>query len=94
MGSNVFLTSNDDVTKDPTWIKGVKPDGQGRTGNAVTAAVIVVDKEEGAVDAFYMYFYAYNYGGEVLGWSELNFGMSSRTLLFLISNSQTRPRPR
>lgn len=74
MGSNVFLTSNDDVTKDPTWIKGVKPDGQGRTGNAVTAAVIVVDKEEGAVDAFYMYFYAYNYGGEVLGWSELNFG--------------------
>jgi hypothetical protein len=62
------------VTKDPTWIKGTKPDSNGATANAMTAAVIVNDKGKGVVDAFYMYFYAYNYGGEVLGWDALNFG--------------------
>lgn len=74
MGSDVWLTSNDDVTKDPTWIKGTKPNGQGKTEGATTAAIIVNDKGNGNVDAFYMYFYAYNYGGEVLGWNKLNFG--------------------
>ncbi|KAH9868722.1 hypothetical protein J1614_007794 [Plenodomus biglobosus] len=81
MAADVFLTSNDDVTKDPAWIRGVKPDGGGSTGDAVTAAVIIVDKGEGVVDVFYMYFYAYNYGGEVLGLSSLNFGMYAFSLL-------------
>jgi hypothetical protein len=80
MGSDVWLTSNDDVTKDPTWIKGTKPNAQGKTEGATTAAIIVNDKGNGNVDAFYMYFYAYNYGGEVLGWSQLNFGNSSFSL--------------
>lgn len=62
------------MTKKPEWIKGTKPDSNGKTNNAMTAAVIVNDKGNGNVDAFYMYFYAYNYGGEVLGWSKLNFG--------------------
>ncbi|CAA9965410.1 DUF946 domain containing protein [Pyrenophora teres f. maculata] len=74
MGSDVWLTSNDDVTKDPAWIKGTKPNAQGKTDRAITAAVIVNDKGNGNVDAFYMYFTAYNYGGEVIGWSILNFG--------------------
>ncbi|KAH5784274.1 hypothetical protein HBI37_196220 [Parastagonospora nodorum] len=74
LGDTVYLTSNDDVTKDPTWIKGTRPDANGKTNGAVTAAVIVTDKGNGNVDAFYMYFYAYNYGGEVLGWDALNFG--------------------
>jgi hypothetical protein len=74
LGADVYLTSNDDVTKTPTWIKGTKPDSSGKTNDAITTAVIVNDKGNGNVDAFYMYFYAYNYGGEVLGWSALNFG--------------------
>ncbi|KAH8727005.1 hypothetical protein GQ44DRAFT_705113 [Phaeosphaeriaceae sp. PMI808] len=74
LGNDVFLTSNDDVTKNPEWIKGTRPDASGKTNGAITAAVIVNDKGNGNVDAFYMYFYAYNYGGEVLGWSKLNFG--------------------
>ena len=74
MASNVWLTSNDDVTKNPEWIKGTKPNANGKTEGATTAAVIVNDKGNGNVDAFYMYFYAYNYGGEVLGWKNLNFG--------------------
>jgi hypothetical protein len=75
LGSNVWLTSNDDVTKDPQWIKGTKPDGNGKINGAVPAAVIVTDKGNGVVDAFYMFFYAYNYGGHVLGWDKLNFGI-------------------
>lgn len=74
MGSDVYLTSNDDVTQDPEWIKGTKPDSNGKTNGATTAAVVVYDKGNGNVDAFYFYFYAYNYGGEVLGWDKLNFG--------------------
>jgi hypothetical protein len=74
LGADVYITSKDDVTKNPQWIKGVKPNGEGKTEGAVTAAVIVTDKGNGNVDAFYMYFYAYNYGGNVLGSSKLNFG--------------------
>ncbi|ORY08751.1 hypothetical protein BCR34DRAFT_603391 [Clohesyomyces aquaticus] len=74
LSQDVYLTSKDDVTKTPTWIKGVKPDGSGKTNNAVTAAVIVNDKGNGNVDAFYMYFYAYNWGGIVAGINTLQFG--------------------
>jgi hypothetical protein len=80
LGSDVWLTSNDDVTTNPQWIKGTKPDASGKTNGATTAAVIVNDKGNGNVDAFYMYFYAYNYGGNVLGSSLLNFGTSSLLL--------------
>ena len=76
LGSDVYITSKNDITQNPQWIKGVKPNGQGKTEGAVTAAVIVTDKGDGNVDAFYMYFYAYNYGGNVLGSSKLNFGKS------------------
>lgn len=74
LGGDVYLTSKDDVTQNPEWIKGVRPDGNGKTNNAVTAAIIVNDKGNGDVDVFYMYYYAYNYGGTVLGLKELNFG--------------------
>jgi hypothetical protein len=73
LGGDVYLTSKDDITTNPQWLKGNRPDGYGKTeGN--TAAVIVNDKGDGNVDAFYMFFYTYNWGGEVLGLSSLNFG--------------------
>jgi len=65
-GLNIYLTSNDDISKNPTWLNGVKPDADGKTGDAKSCAVIVVDKGNGMVDAFYMYFYAFNWGGIVL----------------------------
>ncbi|KAK0661320.1 Vacuolar protein sorting-associated protein 62 [Lasiodiplodia hormozganensis] len=65
-GKEVYLTSKDDITQSPPWLGGVKPDCNGKTDNAITAAVIVNDKGNGTVDAFYMYFYAYNWGGVVL----------------------------
>ena len=66
-GKSVYLTSDDDVTTNPAWLKGVKPDGSGKTNGATSLAVIVNDRGNGEVDAFYMYFYAYNWGGVLLG---------------------------
>jgi hypothetical protein len=65
-GMNVYLTSNLDVTKSPKWLNGVVPDSSGKTDDAVSAAIIVNDRGAGKVDAYYMYFYAYNMGNTVL----------------------------
>lgn len=70
-GTNIYLTSNDDISKTPTWSRGVIPDADGKTQGATSCAVIVVDKGSGEVDAFYMFFYAYNDGGKIL---EQNMG--------------------
>lgn len=63
----MYLTSNEDVTTHPAWLNGVKPDGTGKSGDAVSCAIITNDRGNGELDAFYMYFYAYNWGGIVLG---------------------------
>lgn len=66
-GSDVYLTSVDDLTTAPAWLNGVKPDKSHTTVGAISATVIVNDRGNGQVDAFYMYFNAYNYGGRILG---------------------------
>lgn len=66
-GTNVYLTSKDDVSQLPPWLSGVKPDSSGKTNGAISCAIIVNDHGDGSVDAFYMYFYAWNQGGFVLG---------------------------
>jgi len=66
-GKGVYLTSDDDVTTHPAWLNGVKPDSSGNTLGAKSLAVIVNDRGNGEVDAFYMYFYPYNWGGVLLG---------------------------
>lgn len=63
----MYLTSIADVSTDPAWLKGIQPDADGGTPGEVTCAIIVVDKGNNVVDAFYMYFYAFNWGGVVLG---------------------------
>ncbi|KAI4256468.1 MAG: hypothetical protein LQ352_002074 [Teloschistes flavicans] len=66
-GSNVYLTSVDDVTKSPAWLQGVRPDSNGKTNGARSCAVIVNDHGSGNVDAYYMYFYTFNQGNTVFG---------------------------
>jgi len=46
-------------------VKWNSPDSQGKTNNAVSCAIIVNNHGSGYVDAFYMYFYAYNLGNTV-----------------------------
>ena len=66
-GSDIFMTSNDDVSKNPAWLLGVVPDSEGKVHNAKTCVIIVAEKDNGIVDVFYVYFYAFNWGGKVLG---------------------------
>ncbi|KAF2478245.1 uncharacterized protein BDR25DRAFT_299902 [Lindgomyces ingoldianus] len=67
-GSDVYLTSTVDITTNPQWLNGAKTDASGMTVGTgeKSSVVIVVDKGNGTVDAFYMYFFAFNWGGVVL----------------------------
>lgn len=60
LGSDVFLTSKDNVDKKTaSWFYGVKPDSTGYTSSPGT--IIAVPKANGVVDAFYFYFYSYDH---------------------------------
>ncbi|OCK94289.1 uncharacterized protein K441DRAFT_660099 [Cenococcum geophilum 1.58] len=65
-GQDVYLTSKVDITTNPPWLNGVAPDANGKTNGATTCCIIVVDHGSGNVDAFYLYFFAFNWGGVVL----------------------------
>ncbi|KAL9001853.1 MAG: hypothetical protein Q9188_005191 [Gyalolechia gomerana] len=66
-GGSIYLTSVDDITTNPPWLNGVKPDGNGKTNGATSCTVVVNDRGSGNVDAFYFYFYAFNEGNTVFG---------------------------
>ena len=60
--NDIYMTSNTDFDNDPEWITGVKNKPSlisGETKNA-PATVIVVDKGNGWVDAYWFYFYSFN----------------------------------
>lgn len=62
---DLYLTSKDNITEKPSeqWLRGVLPNPiTGETEDAISTAVIVTDHKDGTVDAFYMFFYAFNYG--------------------------------
>ncbi|KAJ5780450.1 hypothetical protein N7457_005610 [Penicillium paradoxum] len=71
--ASVYLTSSEGIeaSPEPAWFRGIRPDSQGRTVGGTASAIIVIDRDDQTVDAFYFYFYAYNKGGRVLG---LEFG--------------------
>jgi hypothetical protein len=50
-GANVWLTSTSDITKNPAYLKGVKP-VNGVTENAKTAVVVVNDRGSGVVGQY------------------------------------------
>lgn len=66
-GADVYLASSADITTNPAWLNGIQPAVDGSTSDEKTCAVIVVEKGNSIVDAFYMYFWAFNWGGVVLG---------------------------
>ncbi|KAF2757580.1 hypothetical protein EJ05DRAFT_511370 [Pseudovirgaria hyperparasitica] len=71
-GENVYLTSNEDVTKNPTWLNGITPNANGETENGKTSVILTIDRGNNQLDAYYFYYYAFNWGGLVLG--HLNLG--------------------
>ncbi|KAI0354618.1 hypothetical protein OH77DRAFT_1590398 [Trametes cingulata] len=71
LGSDVFLTSRDDVTKQPAWLMNAegKPDASGHS--SAPATIVLVEKTGGILDAFFFYFYSFDHGGKVL---DIEFG--------------------
>ncbi|CDR40758.1 CYFA0S05e04104g1_1 [Cyberlindnera fabianii] len=66
---NTFMTSDTDFSEDPDWLTGKfnKPDlVTGKIKNA-PAVLVVVDKGNGWVDAYWFYFYSFNLGPFVMG---------------------------
>lgn len=66
---DLFMTADEDFDKDPPWITGLenKPlPVNGEIKNA-PATLLVVDKGNGWVDAFWFYFYSFNLGPFVMG---------------------------
>ena len=62
---DIYLTSKDTITVKPSqeWLRGVLPNPiTGETEGATSTTVIVTDLHNGMIDAFYMFFYAFNYG--------------------------------
>jgi hypothetical protein len=66
-GKDVYLTSKVRPNERPEYFRGVRPNDQGKTENAVSATIVVNDHGNKTVDAFYFYFYAFDFGGHYLG---------------------------
>ncbi|ODV88964.1 hypothetical protein CANCADRAFT_132337 [Tortispora caseinolytica NRRL Y-17796] len=66
--SDIYLTAVDEFDGDPDWITGLKnlPDPETHRSDA-PAILIVVDRGNGVVDAFWFYFYSFNLGPFVMG---------------------------
>ena len=59
--TSVYLTSHDGIeaSPQPAWFRGITPDKDGRLGNGTGSAIIIAERGNGTVDAFYFYFYAW-----------------------------------
>ncbi|EKD21190.1 uncharacterized protein L3040_000771 [Drepanopeziza brunnea f. sp. 'multigermtubi'] len=67
-GEKIFLTSTEGLVKYPGFLKGQSPDPKTLASTGAKSTVIIVaDKGNGLVDAFYMYFYTFNDGPSALG---------------------------
>lgn len=66
-GENVYLTSEINPNENPEYLRGVLPNEQGKTDGVVSSTIIVNDHGDGTVDAFYFYFYAFDFGGTYVG---------------------------
>lgn len=66
---DLYLTANSDFDLDPEWITGVKNKPSLINGEIkdAPATLIVVDKGNGWVDAYWFYFYSFNLGPFVMG---------------------------
>lgn len=67
-GEDIFLSSIEDLVNLPKFLGGQEPDPVTyKTNDAKSCAIIVVDKGNDIIDAFYMYFYTFNDAPTALG---------------------------
>lgn len=64
-GDRVTLSATDDPLTSPPWLLGVAPDSMGQIHNATPCVVVLVEKNEVELDAFYFYFYSFNEGPNI-----------------------------
>lgn len=65
---DLFMTSDEDFASDPAWLVGHRPEygtGYIKRGPAV---LLVADKGNGWVDAYWFYFYPFNWGPYIMGY--------------------------
>ncbi|KAJ0275682.1 hypothetical protein COL940_008696 [Colletotrichum noveboracense] len=62
---HVALVSDDDPTTYPKWLYGEAPDETGRIHNSTPCVVVIIEKNERELDAFYFYFYSFNEGPNI-----------------------------
>jgi hypothetical protein len=65
-GESVYLTSNDDITQNPAWLRGVDVVKDKKEKTSVVIVVPRPDLGRGTEDVFYFYFFSFNWGGVVL----------------------------
>jgi len=64
-GKQIFLTSIENVTSHPAWLRGETPDATGALHNSTACAVVLINKSDSILDAFYFYFYSYDEGADI-----------------------------
>jgi hypothetical protein len=64
-GDGVFLTASSVLLDNQSWHLGEKPDQDGALHNSTACAVIVIEKSDHIVDAFYFYFYSSDQGASI-----------------------------
>lgn len=65
---NLFMTANEEFANDPDWLVGHRPEyGTGLVKEG-PALLLISDKGNGWVDAFWFYFYPFNWGPYIMGY--------------------------
>lgn len=94
-GKDIYLSSRSPFTLGPeqaAYLKGVKPDASGKTETAVSAVIVTVEHpSRGLLDAYYFYFYAFDYGGSypIVGNVGNHVGDWEHSMVRFNSTSQT-----
>lgn len=64
----LYLDTQDEFETEPKWLRGTSPEyGTGLTKDA-SSILIVVDKGNGWIDAYWFYFYPFNLGPFIMGY--------------------------
>ncbi|SMN18083.1 similar to Saccharomyces cerevisiae YGR141W VPS62 Vacuolar protein sorting (VPS) protein required for cytoplasm to vacuole targeting of proteins [Maudiozyma saulgeensis] len=66
--ADLYMTTNEDFSKNPDWLIGHRPEyGTGLVRKS-PAVLLISDKGNGWVDAFWFYFYPFNWGPYIMGY--------------------------